>query len=260
MRAAGGRRSAGALLLAGTLLLTGCGTASDTSPPTGVDELVVPTPSPVPADFVAEVDNPWLALEAGITRRYDGPDGGSSRVGVEAGPVVAGVATTAVTTRSTTAGDRTGHTDWLAQDTRGNVWWFGRAGQWAAGEDDALAGLLMAAAPRVGDGYRPAYEPGVLEPRVQVLAVDGTGAPDGAGGAGGAGGPGRPRGHLLRDPGAPSGAVLREGGRPGGGHDDQRRPGTGHCRPGGGPGPRRRAVASEPGPGPRGSLPPRGRR
>ena len=48
--------------------------ASERSPPTGVDELVIPTPSPDPADFVAVVDNPWLPLEPGRTWTYDVTD------------------------------------------------------------------------------------------------------------------------------------------------------------------------------------------
>ena len=48
-----------------TLVLTGCGSASEPSPPTGIDELVIPTPSIDPADFVDRVDSPWLPLAAG---------------------------------------------------------------------------------------------------------------------------------------------------------------------------------------------------
>ena len=34
------------------------------SPPSGVDELKIPTPSPDPDDFVRGIDNPWLAARA----------------------------------------------------------------------------------------------------------------------------------------------------------------------------------------------------
>ena len=50
--------------------LTACGTASDPSPPTGVDELTIPTPSLDPDDFVRRIDNPWLPLAAGATWTY----------------------------------------------------------------------------------------------------------------------------------------------------------------------------------------------
>ncbi len=52
-------------MLAALTVLTGCGSASVSSPPSGVDELVIPTPSPDPDDFVAAVDNPWFPLEPG---------------------------------------------------------------------------------------------------------------------------------------------------------------------------------------------------
>ena len=52
-----------------------------------------------------------------------------------------------------TASTTTGSTDYYAQDTDGNVWWFGREGEWRAGEDGAEAGIAMLDRPRLGDGY-----------------------------------------------------------------------------------------------------------
>ena len=150
--------------------LSACGTASSPSPPAGVDELVVPTPSPDPADFVDRVDNPWFPLEPGSRRTYDVADPTGTHtlvVTVGAGPTVAGVPTTARVSRE--PGSRV--VDWYAQDDRGNVWWFGRAGEWAAGTDGAEAGLAMAATPRIGDGYRMGYAEGVLEDRATVESV-----------------------------------------------------------------------------------------
>ena len=147
-----------AVLAAGAcaLVLTGCSASgSEPSPPTGIDELVVPTPDPDPADFVARVDNPWLPLAVGASWTYtDGLD--DVAVAVTAGPTVEGVATVSVVTAG-----RDGETvDHYAQDARGNVWWFGREGEWRAGAAGAEAGLAMAAHPRVGDGYRLADVPG----------------------------------------------------------------------------------------------------
>jgi hypothetical protein len=153
-------------------VLTGCGTASAPSPPAGVDELVIPTPSPDPADFVDRVDNPWFPLEPGTRATYDVADAHGNHlllVTVEPGPTVAGVPTTARVSRE--RGSRV--VDWYAQDDRGNVWWFGRAGEWAAGTDGAEAGLAMAATPRVGDGYRTAYAKGVVEDTAEVVSVSG---------------------------------------------------------------------------------------
>ena len=150
--------------------LAGCGTASAPSPPAGVDELVIPTPSPDPADFVATVDNPWFPLPLGARQVYDVTDTGGSHplvVTVAPGPVVAGVGTVARV--QTEQGRRT--VDLYAQDDRGNVWWFGREGEWTAGTDGAEAGLVVAATPRVGDGYRMAYAAGVVEDRATVETV-----------------------------------------------------------------------------------------
>lgn len=165
-----------ALLLAAVLAvapaLAGCGTASSPSPPAGVDELTIPTPSPDPGDFVAEVDNPWLPLPVGDTWVYSVTDAeGPHRltVTVERGPEVAGVATTS---RVSTEPSGT-VTDWFAQDEEGNVWWFGREGVWRAGEDGAEAGVAMLARPRIGDGYRMGYEEGVVEDTARVTALDG---------------------------------------------------------------------------------------
>ncbi|MEV7430567.1 hypothetical protein AB0N29_13190 [Nocardioides sp. NPDC092400] len=125
-------------------LLAGCGTASPVSPPTGVDELVVPTPSPEPDDFVDGIDNPWF-----------------SEAGEPAGTAeVAGVTVTVL-------GE-----DYYAQDRRGNVWWFGTEGEWAAGVDGAEAGLAMPAEPRYGDSWRTAYVPGEVEDVAAVTEMD----------------------------------------------------------------------------------------
>jgi len=169
-----------ALLLTGVLVvlpglatLAGCGTASSPSPPLGVDELTIPTPSPDPADFVAEVDNPWLPLEVGDTWVYAVTDAdGTHRmtVTVEPGPEVAGVATT-----SRVSTEPSGEvTDWFAQDDDGNVWWLGREGSWRAGEDGAEAGIAMLARPRIGDGYRMAYAEGVVEDTARVASLEGS--------------------------------------------------------------------------------------
>ena len=77
--------------------------------------------------------------------------------------------------------------DWYAQDTDGNVWYFGEdttayedgvastAGSWQAGVDGALPGIVMPAAPEVSDtGYRQEYFPGEAEDMGQVIADSGS--------------------------------------------------------------------------------------
>jgi hypothetical protein len=154
--------------------LTGCGTGAMPYPPTGVDELVIPTPSPRPQDFVAHIDNAWLPLRAGRAWVYDvrrvGHPDAVRTVSVLSTPVtVAGVRTTAVRTVLERPGDLAStRTDYYAQDTRGDVWWFGEQGVWQAGREGAEAGLVITATPRLGDGYRAAYERGVVEDVVTV--------------------------------------------------------------------------------------------
>lgn len=144
------------------LVATGCGTASDPSPPAGVDGLTVPTPSPDPGDFVDEIDNPWLPLTPGSAWSYRTAEGVDDEWSVGPGPEISGVETTALVTSS-------GVADYYAQDESGNVWWLGREGEWRAGEGGAEAGIAMLATPRLGDGY-VGSEPG---PRAEIVAVDG---------------------------------------------------------------------------------------
>jgi hypothetical protein len=171
-----GTRSRRGATVAGllVLLLTACGNGSDPSPPTGVDHLVIPTPSVDPDDFVTGVDNPWLPLPIGATWTYDltGAAPGAATVTTSEGPYVGDVPTTAVRTSVAPEGTRPTVTiDFYAQDDDGNVWWFGRQGEWQADEDDARAGLVMAAHPRLGDGYRQAYAEGVVDRRAEVTGV-----------------------------------------------------------------------------------------
>ena len=147
------RLVAGLALAALTGLAAGCGGAPRTSPPSGVDGLVVPTPEPEPGDFVERVDNPWLPLEPGASWTYEVVDGSAEStrtVRVLTGTrEVSGIEATQVETR----GDGAAALAWFAQDRDGNVWALGEQGVWEAGVDGALAGLAMPARPRLGDGY-----------------------------------------------------------------------------------------------------------
>ncbi|GAA5147983.1 hypothetical protein GCM10023340_21210 [Nocardioides marinquilinus] len=154
--------------------LAACGSAAEPSPPSGVDELEVPTEAPDAADFTGgPVESPWLALD--LAASYRTVDGTSVERTVAPGPEVAGVTTTAVSLDGTT--------DLLAEDDEGNVWWLGRESEdadgtgsatWLTGEDDVRAGLLVTRTPRVGDGYLAADLPGDDDPRVTVAGVDET--------------------------------------------------------------------------------------
>jgi len=168
-------------------LTAGCGTFARDYPPTGVDGLTIPTPSPDPADFAGEVDNAWLPLTTGRVLTYDvtlatGGRAQRTRTVLDGRVRVAGVPATAVRDELTAPGGRVleRSTDYYAQDRAGNVWWLGHRAEvpagrsWEAGADGAEGGLAMAETPRLGDGYRPAYLPGVVEEVADVAEVDST--------------------------------------------------------------------------------------
>ncbi len=74
--------------------------------------------------------------------------------------------------------------DWYAQDSRGNVWYFGEHtieyvhghprdnGSWEAGVDGNMPGVALPAKPRVGLSYREEYSKGVAQDQSRVLALD----------------------------------------------------------------------------------------
>jgi hypothetical protein len=189
--AVGPVRALGLAAVAG--LLVACGASPAPLAPTGTDGLTIPTPSPDPADFVAHVDNPWFPLAPGTVwtyRRYTTLGSQVLTATVLAAPHrVAGVDTTAVRWDVRAPHRRTTRLSvrWYAQDAAGNVWWFGQrvfnqppqvdllaTRSWSAGVHGARAGLLVAAAPRVGDGYLNGLEPAVVERRSTVVSVDAT--------------------------------------------------------------------------------------
>ena len=159
--------------------VAGCGTFARDYPPTGVDQLAIPTPSPDPSDFVRGVDNPWLPLPPGRVQtfrvsRLGEPDAVRTVTVLPDRVTVAGVAATAVRSEL----DGVTATDLYAQDRQGNVWWLGHdepdeAASWRAGERGGEAGLAMAAGPRVGDGYRLGLAPGVYEGLARVVEREG---------------------------------------------------------------------------------------
>jgi hypothetical protein len=177
-------------VLAVAWLLAACGAGPEPAPPTGIDELEIPTASPDPADFVREIDNPYLPLRPGSRWVYEseGVEPETTTVTVtEETRVVAGVTTTVVSDIVTDADGQVVEETlgWFAQDRDGNVWYFGEdtteydergrpdpAGSWEAGVDGAQAGLVMPAGPRIGDGFRQEYAEGVAEDQATVLEVD----------------------------------------------------------------------------------------
>lgn len=153
------------------LSATGCGVGEPRSlGPAGVDGLEIPTPSPAPADFVREIDNPYLPLVAGSVWTYESGARVETVTVTDDVREIAGVATTEVTTVVEGGATTATSTSFFAQDRAGNVWSFG-GDDWQAGLAGAQAGLVMPATPRVGDGFVQQHAAGVAEGRAEVLDV-----------------------------------------------------------------------------------------
>jgi hypothetical protein len=146
--------------------------------------------TPPASAFSARVDNEWFPLRPGTRYVYTGvKDGTPSREVVtvtHAVRKIAGVACISVQDRLYLLGrleERT--TDWYAQDSRGNVWYFGEstaeldrhgrvtstAGTWQAGRDGALPGIFMPAHPRVGEAHRQEFLKGQAEDHFEVIGL-----------------------------------------------------------------------------------------
>jgi hypothetical protein len=140
--------------------------------------------------FVRAVDNPWFPLKPGTTFVYTGvKDGKRGRDVVRVTSrtrMIRGVRCTAVDDRLYASGqlaERT--TDWYAQDSKGNVWYFGEAtaelnaaghvtsreGSWLAGVAGAKQGIFMPAHPKVGQSFRQEYYKGHAEDHFTVLSL-----------------------------------------------------------------------------------------
>jgi hypothetical protein len=142
-----------------------------------------------PARFSTRVDNPLLPLPPGARWIYEGHGGeGSKRIVVEVTPdrrTVMGVSCVVVHDTVTVDGAVIEDTyDWYAQDSDGNVWYFGEDtktyrngevestdGTWEAGVDGAQPGMVMRAEPRVGDRYRQEYASSKAEDMHHVLSL-----------------------------------------------------------------------------------------
>jgi len=145
---------------------------------------------PSASDFVSQVDNPYLAYEVGKIFHYqqetaEGTETNTVEI-TNGTKVVMGVTTTVVRDRVFLDGELTEDTlDYVAQDSHGNVWYFGEdakqyengqligtEGSWLAGEDGAKPGILMLAHPEVGLRYAQERAPDVAEDRARVISLD----------------------------------------------------------------------------------------
>jgi hypothetical protein len=180
------------------LALSGCGgssgdSQSETATQSGTSTLPQTSePSNLnPADFTTQIDNPYWPMPVGATWHVhvSNPQGESLQetITVEnrTRKIADGVTARVVHDVVYDHGKPSEITDdWYAQDTEGNIWYFGedtasiqngkadRSGSFEAGRDGADAGVAMPAHPSVGLTYREEYYAGHAEDRSQVLGTD----------------------------------------------------------------------------------------
>lgn len=147
-----------------------------------------------PADFLSPEDtaanpNPYFPLVPGTTRVYEG--GGETITVTVTDETKEILGVTTVVVRDVVVDDDgeviEDTDDWFAQDAEGNVWYFGEIaknfedgelvdieGSWKAGVEGAKAGIVMKAAPVVGDVYRQEFALGNAEDAAEVLSTTGS--------------------------------------------------------------------------------------
>jgi hypothetical protein len=164
-------------------------TASDSPLPAALQSGQPYAPVIDPADFVASVDSAWFPLTPGTrwVMEGEGESAGettTTEVMTETRTIL-GVTCTVVRDELKADGELAELTfDWYAQDTAGNVWYFGedtaeyengkltsRKGAWEAGVDGAQPGIIMPAAPVVGTTYRQEFYEGEAEDLAKVVEL-----------------------------------------------------------------------------------------
>ena len=141
--------------------------------------------------WVNEITNPYFPLPPGTTFHVEGTTDGipaSDDMAVTHDTkVIVGVLCTVVHDVGYTDGVLSEDTlDWYAQDSDGNVWYFGEdtkeldpdgniistEGSWEAGVNGAQQGIIMEANPHVGDKYQQEFAAGVAQDMAQVLNLN----------------------------------------------------------------------------------------
>ena len=139
------------------------------------------------------IDNPYLPFPVGAQWKYEADvEEGFEEIVVTVLPetrTILGVECVAVQDTVTLDGvflEDT--TDWYAQDLQGNVWYFGEIslnfteegfiedveGSWLGGVDGAKPGIVMQAAPQVGQTYRQEWLLGEAEDAGTILDLNAT--------------------------------------------------------------------------------------
>lgn len=142
-----------------------------------------------PADFQAEVTNPYFAQPVGLSRAFEGEEDGVlirvEETVLEETETVAGVEATILEVNEYEDGELVEHTlDYYAQHVDGSVYYFGEdvdnyedgelvdhEGTWHAGEDGAQPGVYMPADPEVGQQFEQERAPGIAEDESEIVEV-----------------------------------------------------------------------------------------
>jgi hypothetical protein len=143
-----------------------------------------------PAEFTTTIDNPWYPLTPGTITTFAGVEGGKPSRDVVTVTThtkrILGVDTVVVQDDVSIAGRVEESTrDYFAQDSRGNVWYFGedtktldrhgrvtsREGTWHAGVGGGQPGIIMEANPVVGKRLRQEYLKGHAEDWYRVVSL-----------------------------------------------------------------------------------------
>jgi hypothetical protein len=201
------RRPMWALVIAATLTCAACtsGPSAPSGANTPISSALESTPGPEqplpigadqvnldPADFSADVTNPFWPMKPGTRWTYRNVENGQPPQDIEVVVTTAtkklanGVTARAVRDTARVKGQITEDTvDWYAQDTKGNVWYMGedtaefkngkidtREGSWEAGKDGAMPGIMLPAQPQDGQNYRQEYKKGEAEDNGEVIATN----------------------------------------------------------------------------------------
>jgi hypothetical protein len=167
-------------------IVSGCSSGGDvtsikTEAPVGVYR-----PAIDPSKFSDRITNRYVPLTPGKVYSYRGDGGARGETDVvtvtRARKTIMGVSCVVVYDVVRREGAIVEATyDWFAQDSGGNVWYFGEdsrafrngkltstEGSWQGGVDGAQPGIIMHAVPRPGPVYRQEYYPGHAEDLARV--------------------------------------------------------------------------------------------
>lgn len=186
------------IMIVGGLTFTGCDMEDEDSQVLDESsEVVLKSKSFLPefpgvGAFVAGFSNEFVAFEIGKVFIYEGEtEDGMETIKVtvtDATKEIMGVITTVVTDSAWLDGELIEATDdWFAEDSDGNVWYFGEyseeweegelvgtEGSWEAGVDEALPGILMPGQPQMGMKYQQEYYEDEAQDMAMVINLNKT--------------------------------------------------------------------------------------